>query len=441
MKRELYLPYFKGKRVTVMGLGLLGRGVGDTAFLASVCGEVIVTDKKTSEELKESVDVLKDCSNIIFNLGKHDLKDFENRDFILKAAGVPLESEFINHARDEGVPVYMSAALVVKIIKEKLQNVKVIGVTGTRGKSTATHLIEHILKESGKRVHIGGNVRGVANLPLLNEIEDGDYLVLELDSWQLQGFGDFKISPGISLFTSFLDDHLNYYHNDREIYFKDKANIFLYQKDGDVCIGSRQAQEEILKRGDKKIIVPEVVQIDSNLIGVHNDVAISLAIEVVIQCGIKKEEAIKAIKSFKAVDGRLQYLGEYRNVKVFNDNNGTTPEAVIVGLDAIEEKFKKKPILIVGGADKGLNLSELEKAILNKTKDVVYLSGEGTNKISLDKKYEFEKLENCVDKSFELSQDGDIIIFSPGFSSKSKYFNNEYERNDLFVTCIERYNI
>jgi UDP-N-acetylmuramoylalanine--D-glutamate ligase len=141
MRKELYQEYFKDKKVTVLGLGLLGRGVGDTAFLADHAKEIIVTDKKSKDELAASVKALHDFSNITFHLGEHVLTDFKERDFVLKAAGVPLESEYIVHAKEQGVKVYMSAALVVKILYEKLKNVKVVGITGTRGKSVTTHLV------------------------------------------------------------------------------------------------------------------------------------------------------------------------------------------------------------------------------------------------------------------------------------------------------------
>ena len=441
MRRGIYLPFFERKKITVMGVGLLGRGVGDISFLASCDAEIIATDKKSEKELASSLELLKDYKNITYRLGEHRLEDFENRDFILKAAGVPLDSEFVSHAREMNVPIYMSAALLTKIVKEKLQDVTVIGVTGTRGKSTVTHLINHILVSAGKKVHLGGNVRGVANLPILNEIENGDYLLMELDSWQLQGFGDLKISPNVAVFTSFLDDHLNYYHGNKELYFKDKSNIFINQKGDDVCIVSEQTKEEFDKRNVKaKVIVPQVEIVKSFLIGKHNQVAISLAIEVVKHYSINKDEAIKSVGSFKAVDGRLEYMGEYSGRKVFNDNNSTTPDAVIVAIKSISETFNKKAIIILGGADKNISLENLERELPKNTKEIIYLSGVGTSKINLPKKYEYENLKDCVDKAFELSDEGDIILFSPGFSSKSKYFNNEYERNDFFVACIEKYN-
>lgn len=441
MIKEIYLPYFENKKVTVMGLGLLGRGIGDTAFLAKSGAEIIVTDKKTKEQLSASLESLKEYIGVTYVLGEHRLEDFENRDFILKAAGVPLDSEYIKHARDSKVAVYMSAVLVCDIVMKELPNVVIIGVTGTRGKSSTTEMIAHILRENGSRVHLGGNIRGVANLPLLDEIEDGDFLILELDSWQLQGFGDMKISPHIAVFTSFMDDHMNYYNGDRELYFNDKANIYRNQKEGDVLIASKQAEREIIVRDTKvDVFVPEESDFEMKLIGVHNQVVASLAYEVAVQCGLDDESIRASIKTFSAVQGRLEDLGLFKNnVRVYNDNNATTGDATIKALESVYTTYNKKPILIIGGTDKGLPVDFLENEIKEKTKAVVYLSGTGTSRISLLKEYEYEKLEDCIAKAFELAEEGDVILFSPAFASFSKYFNNEYERNDLFVKEIEKY--
>ncbi len=440
MKRETYLSYFEGKKVTVMGLGLLGRGVGDTQFLAETDAEITVTDKKTTEELASSVNALAKYPSITYHLGEHVLSDFENKDFIVKAAGVPLESEYVKHAKEQGISVYMSAAFVVKIVREQLEHVKVIGITGTRGKSTVTNLIHHILTQAGKRAHLGGNVRGVANLPLLSKIEEGDYLVLELDSWQLQGFNDLAMSPEIAVFTSFLDDHLTYYRGDKEAYFSDKASIFTYQKPGDLLIASSQASEEIRKRDPKvAVTVPEVEAYDSLLIGEHNEVLISLAYEACRSVMVRDEEIRSGIATFKPVEGRLEYKGVYKGVRVYNDNNATTPDAAIVGIEAVIRKYGKKPILICGGSDKGLPLAALEEVIATKIKKTIFISGAGTDTFQLDRHDGCETLEACLHKAFEVSEPGDVILFSPGFASFSKYFKNEYERNDEFVTLLEHY--
>ena len=225
-----YRAFFEGKRITVMGLGLLGRTVGDIEFmLAQGAKHVTVTDIRSAKILAPSVKRLKKYKKVHFVLGKHELKDFSARgghapDFILKAPSIPLASPYIREAEKSGIPMYMSTALFAQFARDK--GAKIVGVTGTRGKSTVTHLLYHILKIAKRRVHLGGNIRGLSTLALLPKIKKGDLIVMELDSWQLQGFDALKISPSVSIFTSFSEDHLNYYPSMKR-YFKDKAAIFL----------------------------------------------------------------------------------------------------------------------------------------------------------------------------------------------------------------------
>ena len=181
--------------------------------------------------MQSSISRLQMYDNISFRLAEHKVDDFTQCDMVIKAAGVPLQSPFIAAAREAGVPVYMSTALFAKFARE--EGTIIIGVTGTRGKSTITHLIHRTLAHADRRTQFGGNVRGVSTLALSTHMGPGDYAVLELDSWQLQGFGDLHISPSISVFSNLMPDHLNDYHPDMDSYFKDKANIYVYQKPGD----------------------------------------------------------------------------------------------------------------------------------------------------------------------------------------------------------------
>jgi UDP-N-acetylmuramoylalanine--D-glutamate ligase len=442
MRKEIYLPYFKDKKVTVLGLGLLGRGLGDTEFLIQHEADVICTDTRSKEKLAESIAYVtkEKHSNLKLVIGENRLEDFEDRDYILTCTGLPVDYEYLEHAKKHDIPVYMSAAFLCDIVMKNLPNVTIIGITGTRGKSTTTHLIAHILEKGGSKVHLGGNIRGVANLPLLEAIEDDEYLVLELDSWQLQGFGNMRISPNISVFTSFLDDHMNYYKNDKKLYFSDKANIYRNQNEYDVLIASDQAYKEIEKYDKKvKAIIPKTQHFDMKLIGDHNQTAAMLAYEVATQCGVEDEVILEAIKSFDGVEGRLEDIGLFNGVRIFNDNNATTPDATIAAIQAINQKYNVKPIIILGGGDKQVPLDALEKEIQENTKAHILISGSGTDRLDVSKEYVFEKLDDCIDKAMSLAKDGDILLFSPSFVSFSKYFNNEYERNDAFVTILQKY--
>lgn len=442
-----YKQQFKGKKITVMGLGLLGRGIGYTKFLAECEADLIVTDLKNKDQLATSVKVLSKFKNIKYVLGEHRLEDFRDRDMIIKAAGVPLDSIYIAEAKKNNIPVEMDASLFAQCAP----NVKIVGVTGTRGKSMTTMLIYEILKANLKKqnVYLGGNIRGIATLPLLKKVKDGDILVCELDSWQLQGFGEAKISPSISVFTTFMLDHMNYYKNDVKKYFDDKANIFKYQKKGDILI-IRPIMKKYISKIDavgKLIVVSkkEVAGWKFIVEGEHQRENLACAVEVAKQFNISISKIKKSVKDFKGLEGRLQYIKTVKGIKIYNDNNATTPEATIAGLEALgnsTNKGLKRIVLIAGGADKGLELGPLVKAMGKYCKAVVLIPGSGTER--LIKNYELRikneitgNLKDAVKQAFNWTKKGDIILFSPAFASFGM-FNNEYERNDEFMKIIKR---
>lgn len=435
-----YCSHFKGKKITVLGLGLLGRGVGDTKFLAECGAELIVTDLKTEKELESSLKELKAFPDIIYHLGEHQLEDFWNRDMILKAAGVPLNSPFIAEAKKHSIPVRMSADLLAEYA-----NVKTVGVTGTRGKSTVAHMIAHTLRQVGRNTLLGGNIRGVSNLALLSQIRPDSILVLELDSWQLQGFGEAKISPNIAVFTNLLDDHKNYYP-DEETYFNDKAHIYRYQKPGDVLIVGRAVLDMRLGKvkPPARIIIPKPIRDDWKLkiIGEHNKENAAFARSALHELGLKEEEIKNGLESFEPVEGRLQFVREINGIKIYNDNNATTPDATIAGIAALSQKgFAGRIILIIGGADKGLDPSNLVEFVKNKSlvSRVVLLKGTGTGKLQLSgieaETMTVDTLKEAVDHAYAGAKEGDVILFSPAFASFGM-FKNEYDRGDQFVDLV-----
>ncbi len=435
-----YKTYFKGKKITIMGLGLLGRGLGDAIFLAECGAELTITDIRDKKILKPSLEKLKGFKNIKYTLGKHDLKDFEYKDFILKAAGVPLDSEFIIHARKNKIPIEMDASLFVKIA----EGVITIGVTGTRGKTTTTSLIFKILSETFKKtphkVFLGGNIRGTATLPLIKKVKKGDIVVLELDSWQLQGFGDSKVSPHISVFTNLMEDHLNYYKGSIEKYLDDKVQIFLNQKQNDYLIcGEVVAHIITAKYHDKLnnlLLTASGKEIPPDwklpLIGEHNKENIALALKVARIMKIPDVITKKAVLSFKSIEGRLQKIKVYKGITIWNDNNSTTPDATIAALNSLPQD--KKIILIAGGADKNINTSKLVEEIKKTCKKVILLPGTGTDKFSVEGVY-VKNLKDAVKQALKFSEKGDVILFSPAFASFG-LFKNEYDRNDQFVKII-----
>ena len=444
-----YLAYFKGKRVTVMGLGLLGRGVGDALYLAEAGAIVTVTDLKSAEELAESVLLLAGYPNVTLVLGEHRTQDFVDRDLILVAAGVPFDSGYLVQARSAGVRLVQSAALFAE-----LSGVPIIGVTGTRGKSTVTHMIHHVLSvTTGETVLLGGNIRGVSNLQLLKSVTAESLCVMELDSWQLQGFGWAGISPSVAVFTNFMEDHLNYYmtggktHGEAmKQYFTDKAQIFLHQEDSGVFITTPEVFEWIKSTIPRAALGQEVVLADVSVLpedmllatpGEHNRLNAALAYEALRAASLSDEEIFDGLASFPGVPGRLEYLGTFgAGVRVYNDNNATTPAAVIAGLRAVGDIEVERIILIAGGAYKAVDPTPLAEVIPQYCKQVILLSGTGTDMLKLlIAAVEVDSLAAAVEAAFAVSAPGDIILFSPGFASFGM-FKNEYDRNDQFVALI-----
>ncbi len=433
--------YFKDKVVVQMGLGLLGRGVGDAEFIAKCAPKkFIVTDLKTEDELKESVDALKDL-NIEFIFGEHRVSDFRNADTVLKASGVPLDSEYINEAKRAGADILMSTAILAKYAQD--MGVRVVGVTGTRGKSTTVQMIYDGLQKYRKdaNVFLGGNVRGVSTLQLADKLKEGDILVLELDSWQLQGFGDLKVSPNIAVFTNFYEDHLNYYKN-MDLYFADKANIFKFQSlnKGDLLIVSDEVLDRVSIANPpiEPMAVARIPQEWSLKVpGAHNRENASLALEALSELGLSTEEVKETLENFTGVEGRLEYLGEFDGVKIFNDNNATSPVATISALKALKDKGRI--LLVLGGSDKGLELNDLASCISSIASKVFLLAGSGTDKLkSLLNSYESEysNLKDLMSSVKKQAQKGDIVLFSPAFASFGT-FANEYERGDEFKRIVK----
>ncbi|MBI5078314.1 MAG: UDP-N-acetylmuramoyl-L-alanine--D-glutamate ligase [Candidatus Yonathbacteria bacterium] len=465
MSEMNYKTYFKGKKITMLGLGLLGRGVNVAKFLAELGAELTITDLKSAEALASSIKQLTKFKNIRYVLGEHRLEDFKSCDMVIKAAGVPIDSPFIAEAMKNKIPVEMDASLFVKFTPATI-----VGVTGTRGKSTVTHLLLHILaRVYPKHVFVGGNVRGMATLPLLKKTKIGDIAVLELDSWQLQGFGDAKLSPHISVFTNFLPDHLNYYKGDMSKYFDDKANIFKFQKEDDVLVlseqvtrvvkkfswpslrpgrepaGSESADSKLKVKSEmlvaRKSIVPKAWKI--KIPGEHNRANIACVILVCQELDVPKDAIKKGVESFLGVPGRLELVRIVGGVMYYNDTTATTPDGNKAALEALASKKKKNIVLIAGGADKNLDYTDMARLVHKTVKGLVLIEGAATEKLLslIPKKtsysvYIVSSMRGALDAARVLARRGDTVLLSPGAASFG-VFKNEFDRGDQFVGLVK----
>ncbi|MBI5140245.1 MAG: UDP-N-acetylmuramoyl-L-alanine--D-glutamate ligase [Candidatus Vogelbacteria bacterium] len=442
---------FLGKRFTIMGMDGGGRGLKDARFLLLHGVEVIGTDLRKAEEFPEAVALAKQHKNLRLVFGEHRLTDFQNRDFIIRAAKTPIDSPYLAEARKNNIPVVSDETLFLTYAPQVLT----VGVTGTRGKTTVTYMIHEILKiASGTqvgtvcRVYLGGNVQDTAMLPLLDKIKDGDYLVMELDSWKLQSFAENKISPNIAVFTTFYRDHMDYYNGDMDRYWLDKSAIFVNQKKGDRLIVSSQVKNyrspcligrQAISTVSPMVVGTEYLPIDWKLkiLGDHNRLNAGLALAMARSLDIPDEISRKALESFNGVPGRLEYLGEKNGVKYFNDTASTSPEGTIAGLNALKD-YRGKIILIGGGSDKGFEYGKYADEVKQYVRSLILFRGSASDKILKilgDDGVVVDKNIGSMSEAFSLAQSvagsGDVILLSPGAASFG-IFKNEYDRGAQF---------
>lgn len=449
---------FKDKKILIVGLGLQGGGVGLAKFFVDLEAKVSVTDKKTEQQLLESVNRLKD-HDIRFTLGQHKEADFMNADIIFKGPSVSWRLPQLVSAKKKGVPVEMESSFFMSLCPAPI-----IGITGTRGKTTIIMMIYELAKLSGKKVHLAGNIPQTSTINLLPSIKQNDLVIMELSSWQLAGFHRKKISPHIAVFTNFFPDHLNLYSSLDE-YLHDKKAIYLYQKPDDFLVINESLKkvgvrtESTFSHEDWKIdeseIKSKVIFFNSrsfpgqllHLKGVHNLENAGAAFQVSQILGIDPLKSIALLKSFKSVPYRQQTVEEKNGVIFINDTTSTTPTATIKALEA----FSDKPIvLILGGNSKNLPFQNLINQLI-KSEKIVLLKGSFTDEILpvLKEKYPekitepFDDLEKAVQKAYEeakhlrsnIKHPTAIILFSPGATSFAM-FNNEFHRGDEFNKIV-----
>lgn len=459
--------FFKNKKITVYGLGLHGGGVGIVKFLAANGAKIIVTDIKTKEELTPSIEKLKGLKNVRYILGQHRVEDFTQADMVVKLPPIPWTDKNIKLALEKKIPVEMDSSLFFKMCKNPI-----IGVTGTKGKTTTATLIYEILKSAGKNpIKIG--IGQVSVLDKLSVLKKDSIPVFELSSWRLSGLGREKISPHISVITNIFIDHLNYYKT-MEKYIEDKKYIFSNQKSKDWLIinGDDEQVSEMAKEARSQSIrfscesnqknpavfmeddfiylndgvdVKKLISVNEiKILGRHNLVNVMSAIGAAHAYGLTVAEIKKALPQLKGAAHRLEFVSEINGIKYYNDTAATIPDAAISALEAFEQPV----ILIAGGTDKNLNFKEFAKKIVQKAKHAVLLKGNATEKIIDEIKkiagndfVELIEIAGSMDEAVLIArkkaQKDDIVILSPGAASFG-LFLNEFDRGDKFKEAVNK---
>lgn len=447
----------RGKRVLVMGLGLQGSGMASARYAAQQGAIVRVTDMKSPEVLAPSVAALAGLP-IEFVLGQHREEDFLWADIVIRNPGVPRTSPYLQLAQVHGARIEMEIALFFLACPGRI-----IGITGTRGKTTTTMLLYQILRASGLPTVIGGNVSGVETLSLLSQISSETQVVLELSSWQLEGLAPHAISPVVSVMTNIYPDHLNTYTG-MEDYAEAKANNFRHQRATGIAVfnydnpWTRRFGEEApgetwfasLQRGGSfargSAILEPFIFTDTPMRGKHNLENILLATTTARRLGIADNVIAETVRTFRGVAHRLEEVATVHGVRFINDTTSTTPVAGHVGLQAFDAPI----VLVAGGGTKHLPLEQWPATIIARCRDVVLLNGTGTNELlpmlgeearkqGVDNPVRdvFDNFMQAMDVAVALAKPGDVLLFSPGFTSFGMFLN-EFDRGDQFVAYVHR---
>ncbi|MDD5589797.1 MAG: UDP-N-acetylmuramoyl-L-alanine--D-glutamate ligase, partial [Candidatus Portnoybacteria bacterium] len=354
---------FKDKKITIMGIGLHGGGVGAIKFFHKIGAKITATDLRTADELKESLEILKNLEGIEFVLGEHREKDFKEADFVIKNPAVPDDSKYLKIAQEAGVKIETDIGVFFELCPGHI-----VGVTGSRGKSTTSTLIHLFLKTKYPDAVLAGNIRASV-LEKLDKIGEKTPVVLELSSWQLAGLASHKKSPPISIITSIMPDHMNRYASMDE-YIADKKVIFQFQKPEDFLILNAdnritrrfapEAESRVYFYSAKEMPLSEdlktkqIVRIGAyfsrkkiffgaakekiadvsriKLAGEHNLSNILAAVSAARLFDIPTESTRKVLAEFTGLEGRIQLIKEIKGVKYINDTTATIPEATIAAM-------------------------------------------------------------------------------------------------------------
>ena len=461
-KLNEFNDYIRFRKIAIIGLGVSNLPLME--YLYEKKANVTVFDERDIDSI--SKDIMDKITTYGFNFyfGEEALKNLKGFSVIFRSPScLPTRKELVDEANN-GAIITTEVELLMKMCP-----CKIIGVTGSDGKTTTTSLINAILKKAGYNTFLGGNI-GTPLFTKLPDMTPEDILVLELSSFQLMGM---EISPDIAVITNITPNHLNI-HKDYEEYIEAKKNIFKYQSEkgilvlnydneitkscekeanGKVIFFSSKnklddgyiVDEDVIKECEDKIRKHILNVEDVILRGNHNYQNIATAIAATSSL-VDIDTTIEAIKEFKPVEHRIEFIRELNGVKWYNDSASSSPSRTLSGINA----FKEDIILIAGGYDKNLDYTPLAKPIIKKVKSLI-LIGQTSGKIFDAVKLELEKenkeldihmcesLEETIKLAKKVAKPGQVVLFSPA-SASFDMFRNFADRGNQFKELVKKIN-
>ncbi|MDB5297951.1 MAG: hypothetical protein JWO31_3934 [Phycisphaerales bacterium] len=425
-----------GKRVTVAGLGHFGGGVAAARWLVSQGATVTVTDKAPADKLADSVAQLAGLP-ITYRLGGHEEADFAGADLVVASPAVPPSNPYLAAARSSGVPVTTEICLFAERCRAP-----VVGVTGTKGKSTTAAMLGAILGRQFT-TWFGGNI-GTSLLPELPNIEPDHVVVLELSSFMLDYLGRAGWSPHVAVVTLLVPDHLDW-HGSFAVYAAAKRNVLRYQKPGDVAVVNEESAavmdwvDDRDPRAGGARFVPYGVAgrrpFELCIPGRHNQLNAQGAYAAAAALGVSWDDAQAALRDFAGLPHRLQLVHEADGVRWFNDSIATVPEAAAAALAAFDDG---RVIHVVGGSDKGLDVTPMVGPLAARAKAVLCVGQTGDAVAAAVRAAGGRDVRQCVTldaaaaAARAIAAPGDVVLLSPGFASYGQ-FTNFQERGERFA--------
>lgn len=439
---------FENKKIFIFGMAKSGYEAAK--LLSKYNNEILITDGKEQDEnhVKELTDL---GVKVEITTNQIDLID-NTFDYMIKNPGIPANNPVVLKAKELGIKIINEIEMAYHFLPK---NTKIIGITGSNGKTTTTTLIYEILKRKYENVYLGGNI-GYPLSQIVNDIKDNSILVMEISDHQLCDMYEFKTN--ISLLLNLVHAHIDF-HGTYEIYKAMKKRIFNNHTNTDLAILNHDnsdvleltndivSTKKYFSKTDKldAYIEDDGIYYNNELVlkfsdiklkGMHNYENIMACILAVKEFDVENEIIKEYLSTFKGVEHRIEYVDTINGVDYYNDSKSTNNEATMTAL----KTFKNPTILIMGGLDRNIPFDNLADYVSNVKAIVCY--GETKNKIKefADNNnvncYVLENLNEAVNKAYEIAESGDTVLLSPACASWDQFKTFE-ERGELFKNLVK----